>query len=283
MQTRSLLVGPALMLLLSGCVNGEQAQSSLVPKNSVVVTTSPAVAIAPCQPISIEAFTSVNSFTAAGKTYKLLGVDPEKMTDTKAEKDLYAFLKQKGFCMKEDPAFTGRNLVYLFTSENGLINGDIVRRGLATASKTGDYIYKEYLQNLEKEAQTNKEGIWKDEKRLASAKEQGNKPAEDTSAFPLVFPQDAAQHAGETVTLRMTIGSTGQGPNAFYLNSEKDYTNEANVPALVKLPASEETKALVARAPSLVGKSVDVTGRIEVLGGRAQMVVAKDSDVLEVK
>lgn len=272
---------PILVLALTSCsFSGEQGQSSLIPKNSVVVTTSPSIAIAPCQTLRIDSFTAVNSFTAGGKTYKLLGVDPEKIADQKEEKELYAFLKQKGFCIKEDPAFAGRDLVYLFTSENGLINGEVVRRGLATAGKTGDYIYKEYLANLEKEAQANKAGIWKDEKRVAAAQAQGGKIAEDSSSFPLVFPQDAALHAGETVTLRMTIGSTGQGPAAFYLNSEKDYTSEANVPALIALPATTAVKGLVARAPSLVGKSVDITGRIEVKSGKAQIIIAKEGDLI---
>lgn len=278
MVRRTLLVLPLLTLFFTGC-SSDQGQSSLAPKNSVVVTTSPSIAIAPCQPVRIDEFTSVNSFTAGGKTYKLLGVEPEKITDTKQEKDLYAFLKQKGFCTKEDPSFTGRDLVYLFTSENGLINGEVIRRGLATAGRTGDYIYKEYLANLEKEAQSNKVGIWSDPARLAAAQKQGNGVAEDSSSYPLVFAQDAAQHAGETVTLRMTVGSIGNSPTALYLNSEKDYTSEANVPAIVKLPATDVTKSLVPKAASLVGKNVDITGRVEVLSGRAQLIIAKDTDV----
>lgn len=222
----------------------------------------------------------MNSFTAAGKTYHLLGVDTSKGALEKDMKDMATSLKQRGFCIKEDPAFTGRNLVYLFSAENGLLNGDVIRHGLATAGNTGDYIYKEYFKNLEKEAQANKDGIWKDAKTLAAAQAQGNKVAEDTSSYALVFPQDAAQHAGETVTLRMTIGSTGQNDTTLYLNSEKDYTSEANVPAIISLPAKADLKDLVSRAPALVGKSVDITGKVEVQNGRAQIVISKASDIL---
>lgn len=268
-----------LLPLLTGCMSGESGESSLIPKSSVVVTTSPSIAIAPCQNVKIDTVPTVNSFTAAGKTYHLLGVDVAKEATDKDVKDMETSLKQRGFCIKEDPAFTGRDLVYLFSAENGLLNGDVIRRGLATAGNTGDYIYKEYFKNLEKEAQANKDGVWKDEKKLAAALAQGNTVAEDTSSYALVFPQDAAQHAGETVTLRMTIGSTGQNATTLYLNSEKDYTSEANVPAVISLPAKTDLKDLVNRAPSLVGKSVDITGRIDVLNGRAQIVVAKNSDV----
>lgn len=278
MKTRFFLLLPLASLLLTGCFSGEQGQSSLVPRNSVVVTTSPAVAIAPCQPVRIDAFTAANSFTSGGKTYNLLGIATEDIT-SEEEKDLFAYLQQKGFCIKEDPAFAGRDLVYLFTSENGLINGDIIRRGLGTVSQTGDYIYKEYLLNLQEEAQANGLGIWKDADRVAQAQAQDNTPQEDTSSYQLIFPQDAGQYDGETVTLRMTVGSIGRSESAIYINSEADYTSEANVPALIQLPTTAATASLEALADTLQGKSVDITGQIDVTNGRAQILLKSAQDL----
>jgi len=244
----------------------------------VVVTTSPSIAIAPCETVRVDRFTATNTFESAGKTYTLLGVEAQTMASDKEREDFFAFLKQKAFCIKEDPAFRGRNLVYLFTSENGLMNGEVLRRGLGQATRAGDYIYKEYLINLEEEAQTNKLGIWSNPERLAAAKK--NPPlAEDSSSFPLVFPDAAAQHAGETVTMRFRVGSIGKTAEALYLNSEEDYTSEANVPVVVTLPASKETEPLVTRAESLRGATVDATGKVEMVGGRAQVAVTKNDDL----
>lgn len=276
----ALIIGASL--LLTSCFSGPQGQSSLIPKNSVVVTTSPSIAIAPCQTLSIDAFTAPDTFSSGKKPYTLLGVRPESTGDTKQEQDLYTFLKQKGFCTKQDPSIDDERSVYLFTSENGLINGEVIRRGLATADRNGDYIYKEYLINLEKEAQANAVGIWKDPARVAAAKNapQDSRVAEDSSSYVLIFPQDAAQHHGDTVTLRMTVGSTGKSNTALYLNSEADYTSEANVAVLLASPTSAEGRALEKRMNTLEGKTVDATGRITVTSGRAQMQISRDADVI---
>jgi len=265
-------------VILTSCSIGENGQSSLIPKNSVVVTTSPSIAIAPCSSIRVDKFLTTNSFASEGKTYTLLGVNAEPIANEKEKEDFFAFLKQKGFCIKEDPSYRDQNLVYLFTSENGLINGEVLRRGLGTAVTKGDFIYKEYLQNLEEEARANKAGIWSNPDRLAAAPA---KPsiAEDSSSYPLVFPESAAQHAGETITLRLRVGSIGESTSALYLNSEKDYTSEANVPVVISFPATAETKALTTRAKGLEGKTIDATGTVQVLGGRAQVLVTEDANL----
>ncbi|MGL4554270.1 MAG: hypothetical protein ACRC33_24160 [Gemmataceae bacterium] len=99
-------------------------------------------------------------------------------------------------------------------------------------------------------------------------------------------PDEAADWKGERVTVRLTVGDTGEGPKEA-LDAYARMSRPAAGSFLVRLPKTVAAAALkklgVAALDDLVGAEVRVTGRVEWLDadGKLATIVVGDADQVE--
>lgn len=264
-----------LTAVLSGCgsSSNQDLQASLMPKSSIGVSSKPAESLGSCTPVTEVSFVSPSKIKTKDGEFTLLGLyDTEefnsKQAALKPKLDEYA---KKIFCLKQDPAVEDKALVYAFSPENTLINSELLRNGLAGAKKDVNFIYKDYFLSLSEEAKTNKLGIYGE----APARPRDDaKVVMSNTTYPEVTPAEAKLREGQTVTVKMQVGSVGQGSTALYFNSEKDYTSAANMAGVIQLPAKNSIlDNLVRTARNYEGRTVKVTGKVVLTDGKPQIIL----------
>lgn len=220
-------------------------------------------------------FLSPSKIKTKSGEFTLLGLyDTEefnsKQTTLKPKLDEFA---KKIFCLKADPAVEDKTTVYAFSPENTLINSELLRNGLAGAKKDVSFIYKEYFASLSEEAKTNKLGIY------AAAPVQ---PRDDSKiverdvvkTYPEITPDQAKVRVGQMVTIKMPVGSVGEGATAVYFNSEKDYTSPSNVAGIILLPAKNSIlDNLVHTSKNYEGRTIKLTGKVTMTDGKPQILI----------
>lgn len=225
---------------------------------------------------------------------RLIGVDTPEIVDVRedvqwfgreASKKLKSMIGGKDVCLKRDKDKTidrdkyNRLLRYVWINDV-FVNRELIREGYAFAYTAYPFQYLDDFRAQERAARKSHAGLWNVEKQKTWQREKKRNLAllKTCGIDGTICPWDAKGFTGKRRTVRFFVKKAHDAGDRVFLNSENNYRDERNFTAMIiKTPRMHGLDI----EDMFWGKTVDVTGRVELYEGRMEIVV-KDLSQLRV-
>lgn len=235
-----------------------------------------------------------------GTRVRLIGVDTPEMLDPKkdvqwfakeASKKLKEWIEGETVCLKQDRDKTQnvdkyeRLLRYIWKkhpkeqTQNFFVNAELIKQGYGFAYTRYPFQYMEDFRRYEREARENNRGLWngKEQKIWEREIEKNKAFAKTCGKIKTICPEDAINHISQYKTVRFFVKKSYDSGKAVFLNSKNNFEERDNFTAVI----FEKDKNNFPPQPADVylGKTVEVTGRIEEYEGRAEIILKNSSQI----
>ncbi len=257
--------------------------------------------VSDCALEKIDSVTDGDTVKIKNQWVRLIGIDAPEIDYKKGVYEWFA-LEAKTFledqlagqqvCLKteqygQDKDKYGRLLRYLYLADGLFLNRELVRLGYVRAYPNFPFSYGDEFEALQKIAQDDKLGLWNVSLQEKVQEKAGDNLVEGISEgdYLAVIPVTAAlEFVGKVKTVELTVQSTYDSGRIILLNSEKLYENSANfmvvIPAEARLSFSQ---AKIYPPQYYRGKTIRVTGPLELYKGKPQMKVTGPGEIEVVK
>lgn len=225
-----------------------------------------------------------------GERVRLIGIDTPETVDSRVDVEwfgreasvkLKSLIDGKRVCLKRDRTSNkdkyNRLLRYVWVDDI-FINKELILQGYAFAYIEYPFQYLEDFRRRQRIARQKGLGLWNKEKQLKwqRAKRKNLALLKTCGKEGTICPWNARDFIGQQKIVRFFVRKAYDAGDRVFLNSERDYKLERNFTIMIL--ESSETEGIDI-ADMFWGKTVDVTGKIKLYKGRAEIIVKNLSKI----